>query len=116
MKWHSVNVWIHPVPGGVAITAHWRQAAELGCKYALSFWFTLWPIVNVTPGNAGFMKQNVTARAVMWATIGASTALAYGRMIDDSSGLFDYLLVGMTGGFVMFVCFVVGALSSIDAN
>ena len=116
MKWHSVNVWIHPVPGGVAIMSHWRQAAELGCKYALNFRSILWLIVNVTPENAGFMKQNITGRAVMWATIGASTALAYGRMIDGSSGLFDYLLVGMTGGFVMFVCFVVGALSGTDAN
>ena len=52
----SVNVLIHPVPGGVAIMSHWRQAAELGCKYALNFRSILWPIVNVTPGNAGYLN------------------------------------------------------------
>ena len=59
-----MNVWIHPVPWGVARMARWRQAAELGCKYALSFWPILWPIVKLTPENAGFMKsriQTVTA-------------------------------------------------------
>ena len=36
--------------------SHWRQAAELGCKYALNFWSILWLIVNVTPENAGYLN------------------------------------------------------------
>ena len=60
----------YPVPRGVARMARWRQAAELGCKFVLIFWPILWPIVKLTPENAGFMdRQHRTEIALDFARL-----------------------------------------------
>lgn len=49
----------------------------MGCKYALNFRSILWPIVNVTPGNAGFMdkrKRAFYAAISVHAVLGAINA------------------------------------------
>ena len=99
--------------------SHWRQAAELGCKYALNFRSILWLIVNVTPKNAGFMNINHKGlrRGVgIQSLIGAFSACVFAGICSKHPSIFDYLIVALTGGFVAFIGVIIGAMAFESAD
>ncbi len=101
-----------PVPGGVAICSRWRQAAELGCKYALNFQSILWLIVNVTPGNAGFMDREYAADiALIFVRLlcGMAGGCAFVWFFNDDPTWLDWFSGAVSGG-----AFAMGAWIAAD--
>ncbi len=92
--------------------SHWRQAAGLGRKYARHFRFTLWPIVNVTPGKAGFMDREYAADiALIFVRLlcGMAGGCAFVWLFNDDPTWLDWFSGAVSGG-----AFAMGAWIAAD--